>query len=558
MEDRAGQDSMEQWPPLPTKKVTINTIGTTQKEANGNKESQGEIRSSQGSGIEDLKEVEPKKKWVNFFNSNRLSAKGMNLSYITPVMKNGEKVIELKKEEIDKATEEWKQALILYVVGESPTIAAMERNEVLYSGPHMLNNRPIIVKVWSPEFDFNKEVLQTVPICQYPNLPLSCWSMDSLSRISSGLGEPLYADECTTKVDRISFARVLIEMDVTRELPRKLKVEEPNGRVFEQEVQYEWVSEYCAKCMQVGLSWKEVGKVQARKITKWQPKMTASTIGEAKVPKIKEQVAAPRGETWKQTPSKAAGKSTSKPQDMQMMMQNRFDTIHVYDQGSTSLGGCQHMHNEGEGDGMNIRVHTASHLNIRGLNKPYKQEELKLFMRENNVSIIAILEHKIKEGLANKIFQKVAPGWRYEGNYAYTTKGRIWILWDPKYMDCVVGSKTAQYIQTNIKVKGSGIAFVFVAIYGLHTIHDRLGLWEDIRGLVATTQGPVLSMGDYNAILRAEDRPQGSQVQDIEVKDFNEFLSDTGMHELKIVGGTYTWSNGHTCSRIDRALVNAD
>ncbi|KAH0724790.1 hypothetical protein KY284_000655 [Solanum tuberosum] len=341
MEDRDGQDSMEQWPPLPTKEVTTNTIGTTQKEANGDKESQGEIRSSQGSDIQDPKKAEPEKKWVNLFNSNRLSAKGMNLSYITPIMKNGEKVIELKKEEIDKATEEWKQALILYVVGESPIIVAMERNEVLYSGPHMLNNRPIIVKVWSPEFDFNKEVLQTVPIwVKYPNLPLSCWSMDSLRRISSGLGEPLYADECTTKVDRISFARVLIEMDVARELPRKLKVEEPNGRVFEQEVQYEWVPEYCAKCMQVGhkCHGKEVGKVQSRKVTKWQPKMAASTIGEAKVPEIKEQVVAPRGETSKQTPSKAAGRSTSKPQDMQMMMQNRFDTIHVYDQGTQVWG----------------------------------------------------------------------------------------------------------------------------------------------------------------------------------------------------------------------------
>ncbi|KAH0709217.1 hypothetical protein KY284_010644 [Solanum tuberosum] len=201
-------------------------------------------------------------------------------------MKNGEKVIELKKEEIDKPIEELTQSLILYVVGESPTIAAMERyitlqvntmskpkvyyhndgyflvrfanmddrNKVLYSGPHFLNNQPIIVKVWSPEFYFNKEVLQTVPIwVKYPNLPLSCWSKDSLSRISSGLGEPLYADECTTKVDRISFARVLIEMNVDRELPRKLKIEDPNGWVFEQVVQYKWVPEYCAKCMQVGL-----------------------------------------------------------------------------------------------------------------------------------------------------------------------------------------------------------------------------------------------------------------------------------------------------------------
>ncbi|KAK4707487.1 hypothetical protein R3W88_032979 [Solanum pinnatisectum] len=140
-----------------------------------------------------------------------------------PEILNGEKVIELKKEDIDKATAEWKQALILYVVGESPTKAAIKRyiamqvnmvskpkvyyhndgyflvrfasldarNEVLYSGPHMLNNKTIIVK---------------------------------LSRISSRLWVPLYANEYTTKVDRISFARVLVEMDVARDLPKKLKV----------------------------------------------------------------------------------------------------------------------------------------------------------------------------------------------------------------------------------------------------------------------------------------------------------------------------------------------
>ncbi|KAG5595967.1 hypothetical protein H5410_037199 [Solanum commersonii] len=60
--------------------------------------------------------------------------------------------------------------------------------------------------------------------------------MDSLSWISNGLGEPLYANECTTKVDCISFARVVIEMDVARVLPKKLKVENPNGRMFEQAV----------------------------------------------------------------------------------------------------------------------------------------------------------------------------------------------------------------------------------------------------------------------------------------------------------------------------------
>ncbi|KAG5616167.1 hypothetical protein H5410_015991 [Solanum commersonii] len=71
---------------------------------------------------------EPNKKWTTLFDNNRLSARGMNLSYVAPVEKNGEKVIELNKEQIQKATKEWKKSLILYVVGEPPTIAAVERN----------------------------------------------------------------------------------------------------------------------------------------------------------------------------------------------------------------------------------------------------------------------------------------------------------------------------------------------------------------------------------------------------------------------------------------------
>ncbi|KAK4733577.1 hypothetical protein R3W88_007838 [Solanum pinnatisectum] len=181
--------------------------------------------------------AEPVKKWANFFNSKRMSAKGMSLNYVNPVMRNGEQVIELKKEEIDKATAEWKQVLILYVVGESSTIAEIERYIAMqvnmvskpkvyyHNNGYFLarfaslddRNEPIIVKVWSADFNFNKEVLQTVPIL----------------------------------VDKISFARVLVEMNVARDLPKKLKVEDPNGRAFEQEVQYEWIPEYCYKCMQV-------------------------------------------------------------------------------------------------------------------------------------------------------------------------------------------------------------------------------------------------------------------------------------------------------------------
>uniref|UniRef100_M1DNN1 Endonuclease/exonuclease/phosphatase n=1 Tax=Solanum tuberosum TaxID=4113 RepID=M1DNN1_SOLTU len=242
----------------------------------------------------------------------QLAAKGMTLNFIAPMLQNGEKVVKLCKEEVELETQKWKHALILYVVGVTPTIASLERyitaqwnyitkptvyyhndgyflvrfaslddrDEVLYSRPHMLNNRPIIAKTWSPDFDLSKEVLQTIPIwVKFPNLPLNCWGIQSLSRISSGLGLPLYADECTTKVARISFARVLIELDITKELPLLVRVEDPNGKVFDQKVIYEWIPAYCPKCLQVGH--KCTTNVQTKPIVQkdkpqvpqeWQPK----------------------------------------------------------------------------------------------------------------------------------------------------------------------------------------------------------------------------------------------------------------------------------------------
>lgn len=107
-----------------------------------------------------------------------------------------------------------------------------DQNKLLFSRPHLLNYTLSIVKIWSADFDFNKEVLQIVSNwVKYTNLSLNCWSMDSLSRISSALGVPLYDKQCIMKVDRILFAHVLVEMDMAIELPHKIKVAEPNGRM---------------------------------------------------------------------------------------------------------------------------------------------------------------------------------------------------------------------------------------------------------------------------------------------------------------------------------------
>lgn len=51
----------------------------------------------------------------------------MNLQFAAPVTKNWETLVELCNNEIELKKVEWKNALILYIVGESPSIGSLQR-----------------------------------------------------------------------------------------------------------------------------------------------------------------------------------------------------------------------------------------------------------------------------------------------------------------------------------------------------------------------------------------------------------------------------------------------
>lgn len=115
-----------------------------------------------------------------------------------------------------------------------------DRDKMIYDGPYTMGSKPMIVKEWVMNFSLEKEILKEVPLwIHLPNLPLNCWSVDSLSRIGSVIGVPVCADECTSLQKRISYARLLVEVDVTQPLKYEVKVEGENGEVVDQKVYYE-------------------------------------------------------------------------------------------------------------------------------------------------------------------------------------------------------------------------------------------------------------------------------------------------------------------------------
>lgn len=97
---------------------------------------------------------------------------------------------------------------------------------------------------------------------------MTCQSKDSLSRIAKAVGKPIYTDERTTNQTRISFARMLIEVNIINPLPNEIAIKEITGRQIKQVISYDWKPKYCPTYSVVGHCCPPKNQVQ-RNAGKW-------------------------------------------------------------------------------------------------------------------------------------------------------------------------------------------------------------------------------------------------------------------------------------------------
>ncbi|CAK8576025.1 unnamed protein product [Lathyrus sativus] len=77
-------------------------------------------------------------------------------------------------------------------------------------------------------------------------------------------------DECTTNRYRISYARVLVEIDITQDLLSEITITYERGEKMQQRVEYEWRPPYCTKCQRIGHKCEEMHLKNPTK--QWIPK----------------------------------------------------------------------------------------------------------------------------------------------------------------------------------------------------------------------------------------------------------------------------------------------
>ncbi|KAK4422065.1 hypothetical protein Salat_2157400 [Sesamum alatum] len=104
-------------------------------------------------------------------------------------------------------------------------------------------------------FKFKDDDISVTPVWAiFPSLPLECWHPNALGKIGSRLGTPIAMESLTMSMERVSYARILVEVDASKKLVDQVEFVLPNGVTRKQPVVYEFTPKFCSECHRFGHS----------------------------------------------------------------------------------------------------------------------------------------------------------------------------------------------------------------------------------------------------------------------------------------------------------------
>ncbi|XP_042396370.1 uncharacterized protein LOC121986466 [Zingiber officinale] len=125
---------------------------------------------------------------------------------------------------------------------------------------------------------------------QIHGLPPDCWSPKVLGLIGSEIGRPMYTDKLTRTRERLTYARLLVEVSVHDERIREVPITLPTGAQLDLRIIYEVMPDFCDDCRRLGHC-----KKDCKISSKHHPNRSQPTRGRQQFQYRKKQLIPPQG-----------------------------------------------------------------------------------------------------------------------------------------------------------------------------------------------------------------------------------------------------------------------
>lgn len=187
---------------------------------------------------------------------------------------------------------------------------------ILDGEPWYVSGFLLILKQWHRMMKLSKEDKSTIPVwVNFYNVPLEFWDGEGLSRVASAVGVPLFMDQLTSSSNRVSFARVCVNIQADSPFPKSFLLAN-EGESVEVRVEYQGVPTRCAHCNVFGHETKSCVSAQVTKLIELQ-KQTENLPGdEDRWSKVIAKGKKKMGLTGVVSPTEPSSSSTERKEDL--------------------------------------------------------------------------------------------------------------------------------------------------------------------------------------------------------------------------------------------------
>lgn len=198
-------------------------------------------------------------------------------------------------------------------------------------------------------------------------------------------------------------------------------------------------------------------------------------------------------------------------------------------------------------------------LNVRGVNNPIKDETIRNLINKAKAEFVGLVETKLLQITPIKVSSLWGnrPVQYVNVNAINNCSGGLIMMWNPSVFNMTRSYQGSRWLILSGTLVSVNWDCAFGLVYGEHQTNEQLQIYNEISNVLNTLSCPILITGDFNQIAHVNERK--NQLYDsVGIRNFREWINDSGLIDIDILGRKFTWRRGNSRSRLDRCLISSE